>query len=363
MMSTYVIVWALCMVIWRSIFSALGILDKPGKDVPKRDPVPTLQWVTIIVTFALLLLLSKVLLDLDYIGNEFLWLFIWGWIIAVVAIIDEMWYLVDKKYSLSAWVRFLVQLLVAWWAWWFSGVGVEVINIPWLPVLELSGFTSLLATLGRFVLFINSINWFDGIYGLATGMSSIWFLTIFLLLWVVVFPSFEFMSYDRSELLLRVKIIAFILFVVSCLWTMMEYKPWWLMRDVWTMFFGFSLWYLSLLWWAKIGTMIVVLALPLFDAVWVIADRRKQGKNPLKGDYSHLHYRLLSLGWNRNEVRVSIRWWSLFFMMIMLLLGTDRTAKLIVFFAMAAIFFWINIYLFRVKWRSTNYIPPPVWKT
>ncbi|MBP7848154.1 hypothetical protein KA013_02945 [Patescibacteria group bacterium] len=54
--------------------------------------------------------------------------------------------------------------------------------------------------------------------------------------------------------------------------------------------------------------MIVVLALPLFDAVRVLIDRlHKQKKNPFKGDYSHLHYRLLALGWNRNEVRIFIR--------------------------------------------------------
>jgi hypothetical protein len=49
------------------------------------------------------------------------------------------------------------------------------------------------------------------------------------------------MSYERSELLIRVQIISLILFVLSLLGTMMEYRPWGVMRDVGVMFFGFSL--------------------------------------------------------------------------------------------------------------------------
>ncbi len=352
-----------CMFLWWKVFSRFGVLDKPGKDVPPRNPVPTLQWVTIIWTFIVLLFITKHLLDLSYYGKEFLWLFIWGLIIALVSIIDEMGYLIDKKYSLSPSIRMFIQIVVAVAARRFSWIWIQMIAIPGFTWLELSWLTSLLATVGRFILFINAINWFDGITWLATWMSSIWFLTIFLLLVIVVFPWFEFMTFERSELLLRVKIISLILFVVSLLGTIMEYKPWGLMRDVGTMFLGFSLWYLALLWWAKIWTILVVLALPLFDAIRVILDRLKRGNTPLKGDYSHLHYRLLSLGRNRGEVRVFIWTWSLFFMMIVLMLGTNSIAKLVLLISMAVIFFGANAYLFRMKDYPSNFVPPVAWKT
>lgn len=70
--------------------------------------------------------------------------------------------------------------------------------------------------------------------------------------------------------------------------------------------------------------MLVVLALPLFDAIRVIIDRLRQHKNPMKGDYSHLHYRLMALGWNRHEVRLFIRGYSLVMMILMLLQGTEK---------------------------------------
>jgi len=361
---SYFLIWIPCMIAWWKVFSWFWVFDKPWKDVAPREPVPTLQWVTVIGTFVILLFLTKYLTELTYYGREFLGLFIWGLVIAAVAIVDELWYLVDKKYSISAAARMLIQVWVAIVARWFSWIGIDMIILPWFGWLELSGLTSLLATIWRFVLFINAINRFDGISWLATGMSSIWFLTIFLLLIIIVFPSFEFMGFERNEILLRVKVISLILFVVSLLGTIMEYKPWGLMRDVGTMFFGFSLGYLALLWWAKIGTLLVVLALPLFDAIRVIVDRMKRGHTPLKWDFSHLHYRLLALWRNRGEVRVFIRTWSLFFMMIVLMLWTNSLSKLILLIVMALIFFWANIYLYRVKWYSSNFVPnKPSWKT
>lgn len=352
----YIAIWVLCVWSGREIFSRLHILDKPGKDVPKREPVPTLQWVVIITTFIVLLYITKQYFDRSF-GREFLWLFLGGGVIAAISIVDEMWRIVDKRLSISALFRLVIQIVVASLAWYYSGVGIELLNIPFFPAIELSGFLSRLFTIAWFLLFINAINRFDGIYGLATGMSSIGFLTIFLLLSFVVFPHFEFMSYERSELLIRVQNISLILFVIWILGTVLEYKPWWLMRDVGTMFFGFALWYLALLWWAKIGTLIVVLALPLFDALRVFIDRLRRWKSPTQWDYSHLHYRLLALGWNRHEVRICIRWISLVFMIIMLLLWVDRTAKMIIFLLMATIFFGINIYLYRHKWLPSEYTP------
>ena len=353
----YVIVWAVWLWIGRTLFARLGILDKPWKDVPARDPVPTLQWVVVIFLFVVLLYISKVVLWLDYIGREFLGLFVWWAVIAVMTVVDEMWRIVHSRYRLSAGVRLAVQVLVAWLAWYMSGIWLTSIQIPLLGGFELSMFTSLLATIVWFVLCINAINRSDGIYGLATGNSSIGFLTIFLLITLLVFPAYEFMSLEQSELLIRVQIISLALFVLSLLATILEYKPLWLMRDVWVMFFGFALGYLALLWWAKIGTIIVVLALPLFDAIRVMFDRIKNGVSPFQGTWIHLHYRLMTLGRNRHEVRRFIRWWSLFFMTVMLVLWADRIGKVLVFVAMAFVFFGSNIYLFWVKKLPYEYEP------
>ncbi|MDR2540663.1 MAG: hypothetical protein LBD11_02520 [Candidatus Peribacteria bacterium] len=72
-------------------------------------------------------------------------------------------------------------------------------------------------------------------------------------------------------------------------------------------------------------------------------------KSPMKGDYTHLHHRLLGLGRSRGEVRAFVRIFSLVMMLLMLLQGTNRLHKVILFALMALLFFGVNAYLFLYK--------------
>jgi UDP-N-acetylmuramyl pentapeptide phosphotransferase/UDP-N-acetylglucosamine-1-phosphate transferase len=129
-----------------------------------------------------------------------------------------------------------------------------------------------------------------------------------------------------------------------------EFKPLGLVRDVGIMFYGFALAYLSVVGWAKIGTLIVALSLVIFDAIRVGLRRIfRAKKSPLQWDYTHLHHRLMGMWWKRREIRVFVRIWSLFMMILILLQWTNRMNKLIIFCMMALVFFGINYYLFVVK--------------
>ncbi len=133
------------------------------------------------------------------------------------------------------------------------------------------------------ILCINAINWFDGIYGQASGVSSIGFLTILLLIEFVVFREYTNFTEANMQILLFVKNISFVLFVIALVSTIVEYKPLGLVRDVGIMFFGFALAYLSVVGGAKIGTLIVALSLVIFDAIRVGLRRIfVMKKNPLK---------------------------------------------------------------------------------
>jgi len=46
----------------------------------------------------------------------------------------------------------------------------------------------------------------------------------------------------------------------------------------------------------------VVFGIYIVDAVYVIIQRLLQGKNPLEGDQTHLHHRLLALGWSKYAI-------------------------------------------------------------
>lgn len=187
-------------------------------------------------------------------------------------------------------------------------------------------------------------------YAQASGVSSIGFLTVFLLIQFVVFGHYTNFTAANMEILTTVKYLSFVLFAISLVSTVVESKPRGLVRDVGIMFYGFALAYLSVVGGAKIGTLVVTLSLVIFDAIRVGLRRMFiVKKSPLVGDYTHLHHRLLGLGRNRKEARVTIWIRSLIMMILILIQGTDRTNKIIIFLLMALVFFGINYYIFIVK--------------
>lgn len=343
---------------WMYITRYFKILDKPWKDVPKRDPVPTLQGVTLIASFFALGMLRYPQYMIFSPENPFFWLLLGGLLIAALSFIDELWLIIDKKFRVSAGVRLCGHVVAALIAFYVSGVGITEFQLPGGVLLEFGLFSTLLLTVAWYLMFVNAINRFDGVYGLASWLSSIGFFTIVLLIELVVFTQYPDMLPERAILLTWVSRMWMLLGSLSLIALVMEWKPFGLMRDVGTMFLWFSLAYLALLGWAKIWIMIVVLALPLFDAIWVIIDRlHRRKKHPFKWDYSHLHYRLLALWRNRNEVRVVLLGLSLCMLILMLLLDDDRMAKVIVFALVALVFFGVNGYMYRIKWLEVEYTP------
>ena len=329
------------------LFRRLNILDKPGNDLKNtRKPVPTIQWIFVYLGF----FISVALLFPQYLHNNLFWgLFIGSLPIVIFELFEELNYIGKISFKIPPSWRLLGHIAWALLAVWIGSFGHQeliisghVRNIP--QRLLALGFA------GWAILCINAINRFDGIYGQASGVSSIGFLTIFLLIQFVVFRHYTNFTEVNMQTLLFVKNISFVLFCISLVSTVVEYKPLGLVRDVGIMFFGFSLAYLSVVWWAKIGTLIVALSLVIFDAIWVWLWRMFiVKKNPLKGDYTHLHHRLLGLGRNRKEVRAFVWIRSLIMMIFILIQWTDRSNKLIIFTVMALVFFGINYYLFVIK--------------
>jgi UDP-GlcNAc:undecaprenyl-phosphate/decaprenyl-phosphate GlcNAc-1-phosphate transferase len=67
---------------------------------------------------------------------------------------------------------------------------------------------------------------------------------------------------------------------------------------------GFMLAILSILSAGKVGTLLVVLAIPIADTLYTITRRLLSGKSPVWGDKKHLHHRLLEAGWKKKDVAI-----------------------------------------------------------
>ncbi len=333
--------------LWIRIFKKIGILDKPGNDLKNtRKPVPTILGVFVYLGFFGIV----AVLFPEYLSNRLFWGLIIGWFpIVLVQLLDELRYIDKIKFSLPSWFRLLSHILgavLAVYIWGFQGQEILIGSWSWIMP---QWFFAIFFVIWS-ILCINAINRIDGINAQASWVSSVGFLTIFLLIKYVVFQHFTVFTEANLVTLHLVENLALVLFALSLVSTIVEYKPLALLRDVGIMFFGFSLAYLSIAGGAKIGTIVVALSLVIFDAVWVWFYRIFIiKKSPLKGDYTHLHHRLLWLGWNRSEIRAFVWIFSSIMMILMLMQEANRINKIWIFLIMALVFFGVNYYLFLVK--------------
>ncbi len=89
---------------------------------------------------------------------------------------------------------------------------------------------------------------------------------------------------------------------------------------------GYMLAIASILSTTKVGTLIVVLGLPLIDTGYTVIRRLLSGKSPVWGDRGHLHHKLLDLGLSKKQV--SEVYWSLTAILGILALSLNSTYKL-----------------------------------
>jgi len=89
---------------------------------------------------------------------------------------------------------------------------------------------------------------------------------------------------------------------------------------------GYLLAVLAILSTTKVGTLIVVLGIPLVDTGYTILRRILSGKSPVWGDRGHLHHRLLDLGWGKR--RVATFYWLISAILGVLALNLNTSNKL-----------------------------------
>jgi len=108
---------------------------------------------------------------------------------------------------------------------------------------------------------------------------------------------------------------------------------------------GFMLAVLSILSGAKLATLIFLLAVPMLDAIFVIAYRLWHKRPPLMSDGNHLHHHLLKKGWGRR--RISLFYWFLSFSLGILSLFLNSQQKFYTFLGIAILFFSLTPRFFR----------------
>lgn len=334
------------LVLWvKRLFYKFNILDNPKKYGLKRAPIPYATWVVFIIGFFLMSFLF-----VDY--NYKLWL-IWffGFLITAISFIDD-------RLNVSAKVRLIIQIIIGaviWLTsikiWYVSNIFGWIINLETYHI-DIFQYTiyiiPLLFTILWYVFVFNALNWSDGIQGNTSGISVISFFILFVL-GLILFHRDTYEGWIVNAIFIA-KTSLILVWIILPFWYF-DFQEKILMWDSGTMFLGFMLATLAIIAGWKIATVLVVFGIYAVDAVYVIIKRLLKKKNPLSGDFTHLHHRLLKLWLEKKQVLYLIYSLSFFFGLTALLL--DKTGKIIVFIIICIIVIFINnLVELTLKWRK-----------
>jgi UDP-GlcNAc:undecaprenyl-phosphate GlcNAc-1-phosphate transferase len=130
----------------------------------------------------------------------------------------------------------------------------------------------------------------DGMDGLVTGISAIGAVVIFLLSLTpqVMQTPTAFLAITLAGALLGFLILNF-------------YPAKIFLGEGGSTFAGFMLGVLAIVSGGKIATALLVMGIPLLDAIWVILQRVFNRQSPFSGDRRHLHFRLLDIGFSEPQ--------------------------------------------------------------
>jgi UDP-GlcNAc:undecaprenyl-phosphate GlcNAc-1-phosphate transferase len=262
----------------RRISIKYGIVAIPGGRRQHKEPIPILGGLSVTIAYLVGIVLLYWLIPPS--GDDAIRLR--G--VVLGSLVFFFGGLADDWWELSPWIQFAIQ---------FAGAAIAISHIVFIevftnPVTNNQVIISwwplvVIVTILWIVGIINIVNWMDGLDGLAAGVGTIAALL------------FAWHSYRLGQ----EAVAAFPLALAGALIGFLPYNfvpASIFLGSAGAYVLGYNLATLSILSPAKIATALLVLAIPILDAVWQIVDRVRHRQSPFYGDRGHLHFRLLDEG-------------------------------------------------------------------
>lgn len=204
--------------------------------------------------------------------------------------------LLDDRLQLPAWPQAVVQIAAAFIAI-ASALFIKHVNNPFTnePFGGAAGFAWPIVwglTLFWFVGMMNTVNWLDGLDGLAGGVAAIF---------CVVLAGHMLWRAETPQLSVAILPVALLGAVLGFL-PFNFYPASIIMGSSGAYFLGFTLAALGIMGGARVATVLLVLGLPILDVAWLIWRRTRAGKSPYTSSRDHLHHRLYDLGLSQRQV-------------------------------------------------------------
>jgi len=301
----------------------IGIIDDPAKNkhpkVIHTYPIPRGGGIPI---FIALLISSLIFLPID---KQLIGILVGALILIVMGVLDD-------KYNLNPYLRLLIGFFAAA-APIAAGIGISFISNPAGGIIDLSHPQLHFDLFGEthniwIISDIFAILWITflmnivnmgakGVDGQLSGVTTIAALT-------VAFLSLKF-SADITQW-------PVIILAAITAGSYFGFLPWHIFPQKimpgygGSTLAGYLLAVLSILSTTKVGTLVVVLGIPLIDTGYTIIRRILNHKSPVWGDRGHLHHKLLDAGLTKTQV--AIFYWTLTAILGFLALNLNTANKI-----------------------------------
>jgi len=258
------------------------VLSNPGGRRQESQPMPKLGSLAMFGGFMVAAVVAQFLpvpRQDPYEIIRLIGLLLSGSVIFAVGVLDDI-------YELSYFWQAVAQILVASIAIIFQ-IFIEYFTNPFsgLPTEGWSYIVTVILTLLWFGTMMNTVNFLDGIDGLAGGVTFIACVMLFANSAFVLEPS------QTSISLLPLAMMG------ACLgFLVYNFYPAQIYMGGGALYLGFQLGALSVIGGAKMATILLVMGLPLMDLAWQAFNRIRHKRNPFQGDRGHVHFRLLDSG-------------------------------------------------------------------
>lgn len=257
----------------------IGAVDKPNYRKVHNHVMPRLGGLAIFIAFLMGIVIAQPMDD------SMIAILIGSFVIVVTGILDDMFEITPKA-------KLIGQTVAAAIVIFFGGVQIDFINLPFGGKLFF-GYLSIPLTLIWIVGITNAINLIDGLDGLAAGVSTIALITL------------ATMAFIMSNVF--VLVMALILAASTCGFLFYNFHPAKIfMGDTGALFLGFMISVLALLGFKNVAFVslvipIVMLGVPISDTFFAIVRRLLNKQPPFSPDKSHLHHRLMSIGFTHRQ--------------------------------------------------------------
>lgn len=226
--------------------------------------------------------------------------------------------LFDDRYDLSPYLRFIINITISGMVVLF-GIGIPYVSNPfggvirldfWKVTYDIFGMRSILVFADIVAIIwltwtMNMVNWSKGVDGQLPGFVAITAFFLGLL-------SQRFIAHDiQAETVMQ---LSFIVAGAYAGFIPFNFYPQRIMPGYGGgAMAGFLLGILAILSFGKVGTSLLILAIPMIDAMYAIIRRLSKKASPFRADWGHFHHKLLEIGWGKR--RIAVFYWIVSFIL------------------------------------------------